>query len=209
MHYDPTGASLSSFATVATPQGLAFGPDRLLYVTTTSDTLTAILDRNLNPVHAYVTRKIKATGKMDDLLKLLRRIDVFVLNDSEARQLTKEDNIIRAAEKIHRLGPKHVIVKKGEHGAILSSPGGLFVAPAFPLSQVVDPTGAGDSFVGGLIGYLASRKGAIETNLKRGMIYGSVVASFCCQGFGLKRTTRVTRAAIEQRVGQLEKMVRF
>jgi len=146
---------------------------------------------------------------LDDLLKLLCRIDVFVLNDSEARQLTKEDNVIRAAEKIHRLGPKHVIVKKGEHGAILSSPGGLFVAPAFPLSQVVDPTGAGDSFVGGLIGYLASRKGPIETNLKRGMIYGSVVASFCCEGFGLTRTTRVTRAAIEQRVGQLEKMARF
>ncbi len=122
---------------------------------------------------------------LDDLLKLLRRIDVFVLNDSEARQLTKEDNVIRAAEKIHRL------------------------APAFPLSQVVDPTGAGDSFVGGLIGYLASSKGPIETNLKRGMIYGSVVASFCCEGFGLTRTTRVTRAAIEQRVGQLEKMVRF
>src|SRR5213593_6229 len=117
---------------------------------------------------------------LDDLLKLLRRIDAFVLNDSEARQLTKEDNVIAAAKKIHRLGPKYVIVKKGEHGAILSSPGGLFVSPAFPLSEVVDPTGAGDSFVGGLIGYLASRNGALETNLKRGMIYGSVVASFCC-----------------------------
>src|SRR3989454_5782882 len=146
---------------------------------------------------------------LEDLLKLLRRIDVFVLNDSEARQLTKEDNVIRAAQKIHRLGPKYVIVKKGEHGAILSSPGGLFVAPAFPLSQVVDPTGAGDSFVGGFIGFLASRNGPVVTKLKRGLIYCSVMASFCCQGFGLKRTTRVTRAAIEQRVGQLEKMARF
>ena len=132
-----------------------------------------------------------------------------MLNDSEARQLTKEDNVIRAAEKIHQLGPKYVIVKKGEHGAILSSPGGLFLAPAFPLSQVVDPTGAGDSFVGGLIGYLASRKGPMETNLKRGMIYGSVVASFCCQGLGLMRTTKITRAAIEERLEKLEKMVRF
>lgn len=146
---------------------------------------------------------------LDDLLKLLRRIDVFVLNDSEARQLTKEDNVIRAAKKIHRLGPKYVIVKKGEHGAILSSPGGLFVSPAFPLSEVVDPTGAGDSFVGGLIGYLASRNGALETHLKRGMIYGSVVASFCCQGFGLSHTTKVSRAAIERRVSELEKIARF
>jgi len=143
------------------------------------------------------------------LLNLLRRIDAFVLNDSEARQLAKEDSVIAAIRKIHRLGPKYVIVKKGEHGAILSSPGGLFISPAFPLNKVVDPTGAGDSFVGGLIGYLASSRGPIERNLKRGMIYGSVVASYCCEGFGLNRTTKVTRSAIEQRVKQLEKLVRF
>jgi len=146
---------------------------------------------------------------LDDLLKLLRRIDALVLNDSEARQLTREDNIIAAAKKIHRLGPKYVIVKKGEHGALLSAPAGMFIAPAFPLEKVVDPTGAGDSFAGGLVGYLAASKGPLEANLKRGMIYGSVVASFCCEGFGLTRTTRVTREAIEERAGQLEKMVRF
>ena len=146
---------------------------------------------------------------LDDLLRLLRRIDAFVLNDSEARQLAKEDNLIMAAKKIRRLGPKYVIVKKGEHGAFLSSPGGMFVSPAFPLNKVMDPTGAGDSFEGGLIGYLATTRGALETNLKRGMIYGSVVASFCCEGFGLTRTTRVTRSAIEQRAVQLEKMLRF
>ena len=146
---------------------------------------------------------------LDDLMRLLRRIDAFVLNDSEARQLAKEDNLIMAAKKIRRLGPKYVIVKKGEHGAFLSSPGGMFVSPAFPLNKVVDPTGAGDSFVGGLIGYLANTRGALETNLKRGMIYGSVIASFCCEGFGLTRTTRVTRSDIEQRAVQLEKMVRF
>jgi sugar/nucleoside kinase (ribokinase family) len=146
---------------------------------------------------------------LGDLLKLLPRIDAFVLNDSEARQLTKDDNLIAAAKKIHRLGPKYVIVKKGEHGALLSSPRGMFIAPAFPLDKVVDPTGAGDSFVGGLIGYLAGSKGAVETNLKRGMIYGAVVASFCCEGFGLARTSRITREAIEQRAIQLEKMTRF
>ncbi len=146
---------------------------------------------------------------LPDLLRLLRRIDAFVLNDSEARQLTREDNVIAAAKKIHRLGPKYVIIKKGEHGAILSSPGGMFISPAFPLGKIVDPTGAGDSFVGGLIGYLASRRGPIESNLKRGMIYGSVVASYCCEGFGLTRTTQVTRQEIDKRVKHLEKLVRF
>src|SRR5216110_1658590 len=106
---------------------------------------------------------------LDDLLRLLPRIDGFVLNDSEARQLTKEDNIIAAAKKIHRLGPKYAIVKKGEHGALLSSPGGMFISPAFPLNKVVDPTGAGDSFVGGMVGYLAGRsRGAPDAHLKRG-----------------------------------------
>ena len=146
---------------------------------------------------------------LKDLLKLLPRIDAFVLNDSEARQLAQEDNLITATRKIHRLGPKYVIVKKGEHGAIFSSSSGIFLSPAYPLDEVVDPTGAGDSFVGGLLGYLASRKGAIETHLRRGIIYGSVVASFCCQGFGLTRTTKITRADIEQRVKDYEKLVRF
>ncbi len=117
---------------------------------------------------------------LPDLLKLLRRVDGFVLNESEARQLTQEDNLFRAAKKIHKLGPKHVIVKKGEHGAILSDRNGLFLSPAYPLPDVVDPTGAGDSFVGGMMGYLATAKGPVERNLRRAMVYGSVVASFCC-----------------------------
>ncbi len=146
---------------------------------------------------------------LPDLLKLLKRVDALVLNDSEARQLTKEDNLMVAARKIHKLGPKFVIIKKGEHGAILSSPEGFFVSPAFPLDKVVDPTGAGDSFVGGLIGYLASTKGKIEANLRRAMIHGSVVASFCCEGFGLKNTTKVTRQAINERVKALERIARF
>jgi sugar/nucleoside kinase (ribokinase family) len=146
---------------------------------------------------------------MADLLKLLGRIDALVLNDSEARLLTGDDNVIAAVEKIHRLGPKYVIVKKGEHGSFLSSPVGFFLAPAFPLRKLVDPTGAGDSFVGGLIGYLASRRGAIESNLRRAIIHGTAVASFCCEGFGLERTTAINRKAINQRVKLLEKLVRF
>jgi cytidine kinase len=146
---------------------------------------------------------------LPDLLKLLRRVDAFVLNDSEARLLTQEDNVLSALRKLHRLGPKYVILKKGEHGALLSSPKGLFIAPAFPLARVVDPTGAGDSFVGGLLGYIASKPGSIESKLRRGIIYGSAVASFCCEGFGLNRTTRVTRAAIDTRVKALERMAQF
>jgi cytidine kinase len=146
---------------------------------------------------------------LPDLLKLLNRVDAFVLNDSEARQLTQQDSLFVAVRKIHRLGPKYVIIKKGEHGAILSAPGGIFLSPAFPLRRVVDPTGAGDAFVGGLIGYLASHPGTISSNLRRGMIYGSVVASFCCEGFGLTRTTRITRAKIEQRVRDFEEFVSF
>jgi sugar/nucleoside kinase (ribokinase family) len=98
-----------------------------------------------------------------------------------------------------------VIIKKGEHGSILSSPKGLFVAPAFPLKKVVDPTGAGDSFVGGLMGYLASRKdGSVDANLRRAIVHGAVVASFCCEGFGLTVTTKVTRKEIDARVRELE-----
>jgi cytidine kinase len=144
-----------------------------------------------------------------DLLKLLRRIDGFVLNDSEAHQLTKEDNVFAALKKIHKLGPKYVIIKKGSHGSILSGPRGFFICPAYPLRQVVDPTGAGDSFVGGLMGWLATARGAIDGNLRRAMIYGSVTASFCCEGFGLTRTTKTKRADIEDRVKELERLTKF
>src|SRR6059036_838800 len=129
-----------------------------------------------------------------DLLKLVKRLDAFVLNDSEAHQLTTEDNVFAALKKIHKLGPRYVIIKKGSHGSVLSGPKGVFICPAYPLRKVVDPTGAGDSFVGGLIGYLSAARGGVDANIRRAMIHGSVAASFCCEGFGLTRTTRVKRA---------------
>src|SRR5271168_1711633 len=146
---------------------------------------------------------------LPELLKLLKRLDGFVLNDSEAHQLTKTDNVFSALKKIHALGPKYVIIKKGSHGSILSGPKGFFICPAYPLHKVVDPTGAGDSFVGGMMGFLATAKGAIDANIRRAMIYGSVTASFCCEGFGLTRTTKIKRADIEKRVKELEKLTRF
>lgn len=144
-----------------------------------------------------------------DLLKLIKRLDGFVLNDSEAHQLTKEDNVFAAIKKIHKLGPKYVIIKKGSHGSVLSGPRGFFICPAYPLHQVVDPTGAGDSFVGGMMGYLATARGSIDENIRRAMIYGSVTASFCCEGFGLMQTTRIKRAQIDKRVKELEKLTKF
>ena len=147
---------------------------------------------------------------LPEVLTLLKRIDCLVLNDSEARQLVSDDNVVSALTKIHRMGPKYVIIKKGEHGSILSGPKGLFIAPAYPLRKVVDPTGAGDSFVGGLIGYLAAQKnGTVESNLRRAILHGSVVASFCCEGFGLNVTTRTTKAKILERVKELERLSKF
>lgn len=169
-----------------------------------------VLDQMQQPQFVVAdTMDLWLNTTLEDLLKLLRRVDALVLNDSEARQLAQDDNIVNAALKIHRLGPKYVIVKKGEHGSLLSGPAGFSLAPAFPLQKVIDPTGAGDSFLGGLMGYLASQKKFTEANLRRAMLYGSVVASFCCEGFGLTRTVKTTRQQIESRVRQLEKMTNF
>lgn len=143
------------------------------------------------------------------LLRLLGRVDLFVLNDSEARALVGEENVFVALKHLHRLGPRHLIVKLGSHGSILSGPDGLFLCPAYPLTKVVDPTGAGDSFVGGLMGWLATARGPVRKNLRRAMIHGSVVAAYCCEGFGLTRTTRVKPADIRKRVKELEALTRF
>lgn len=170
-----------------------------------------VLDQMVRPRFvAADTMDLWLNVALRELLRLLRRIDLFVLNDSECAQLTGEDNVIAALPRLHRLGPRYVIVKLGSHGSILSSPRGLFLCPAYPLKRVVDPTGAGDSFVGGLMGYLAGAgDGPVDTRLRRAMVYGSVVASFCCEGFGLNRTTRIQRADIERRVRELERLRAF
>jgi sugar/nucleoside kinase (ribokinase family) len=146
---------------------------------------------------------------LNDLLSLLKRLDLFVLNDGEAHQLTKEDNAFAALTKIHQLGPKYVVIKKGSHGSILSGPKGIFICPAYPLRTVVDPTGAGDAFVGAMMGWLATARGSIDGNIRRAMVHGSVVASFCCEGFGLQRITRIKRAQINQRVKELARLTKF
>jgi sugar/nucleoside kinase (ribokinase family) len=144
-----------------------------------------------------------------DLLRLLPRIDGLLLNDSEARLLTGEDNLVRAAHAVRGLGPKFVIVKKGEHGAFLLSDDGLFVVPAYPTAEVVDPTGAGDSFAGALLGYLDADGTTGPSRLRRAMGYGTVVASFIVEGFGLERLKRIDRTAVDGRLEEYRRMLAF
>jgi len=169
-----------------------------------------VLDQTLRPKFVVAdTMDLWLNIALADLLKLLKRVDGFVLNDSEAQQLTQEDNVFNALRKIHQLGPKFVIVKQGSHGSILSSPEGIFLCPAYPVRNLVDPTGAGDSFVGAMMGYLSTARGSIEKNIRQAMAYGSVVASFCCEGCGVTRTARLTRAQIESRMKELRELTRF
>lgn len=145
-----------------------------------------------------------------DLLALLPRLDGLLLNDSEARQLTGEANLVRAGRAVCRLGPKYVILKKGEHGAMLFSADGVFVAPAYPSADVIDPTGAGDAFAGGVLGHLAEAQASLtSTILRRAMAYGTVIGSLIVEGFGLDRLKRTDRREIDGRLEQYRKMLTF
>jgi len=145
----------------------------------------------------------------DELMALLPRLDGLVLNDSEALLLTEDHNLVRAGQAIRKLGPKFIIIKKGEHGAMLFSDDGVFVVPAFPTEQVVDPTGAGDSFAGGLMGALCSDHGPKHGHLRRAMAYGTVVASFTVEDFGLKRLQGLSRKDIDERLEKYRNMLSF
>jgi sugar/nucleoside kinase (ribokinase family) len=141
--------------------------------------------------------------RRDDLLQLLRRVDGLVLNDEEARMLTGDRNLIRAARKVRELGPRYVILKKGEHGAFLIGDGFHYALPAYPVDEVVDPTGAGDCFAGGFMGYLAAADCLEPRTLRRAMLYGTVTASFCVQGFGVEALRTQRRSQIESRFNEL------
>jgi sugar/nucleoside kinase (ribokinase family) len=145
----------------------------------------------------------------DDLLKLLPRVDGLLLNDSEAQLLTGEKNLVRAGNAVRRLGPKFVILKKGEHGAMLFSGDGVFVVPAYPTQDVIDPTGAGDSFAGGIMGCLDSDDTPPPGRLRRAMAYGTVVASLTVEGFGLDRLKATSRDEIDGRLAAYRKMLSF
>jgi sugar/nucleoside kinase (ribokinase family) len=144
-----------------------------------------------------------------DLLALLERVDLITINDAEARQLTEEANLVRAARWIMARGPRYVIIKKGEHGAFMFHGTSIFFAPAYPLESVFDPTGAGDSFAGGFIGYLAQSGDLSETNLKRAVVYGSAMGSFAVEQFSNQRLLKLTRPEIEERVREFHQLVAF
>lgn len=145
----------------------------------------------------------------DELMKTLRLVDVLFINDEEARQLTKEYSLVKAAKKIKSMGPKILIIKKGEHGALLFHGENVFFAPALPLEDVYDPTGAGDTFAGGFIGYLSTVDDINFENLKRAIIVGSAMASFCVEKFGTERLMTLTDQEIEARVQQFVNLVQF
>ncbi|GLR17118.1 PfkB family carbohydrate kinase [Portibacter lacus] len=136
---------------------------------------------------------------LDALHKVIAKVDVITINDEEARQLSGEHALVTAAKKIHEMGPKIVIIKKGEHGALLFNEGQIFSAPALPLAQVFDPTGAGDTFAGGFIGYLAGNSDLSFENLKRAVIYGSTMASFCVEEFSIEKLKNLTQEMIKER----------
>jgi sugar/nucleoside kinase (ribokinase family) len=146
---------------------------------------------------------------MDDLLETIKLVDVLTINDSEARQLSGEYSLVKAARKILTMGPKYLIIKKGEHGALLFHEDKIFSAPALPLADVFDPTGAGDTFAGGFIGYLAQVGTINFNNMKNALIYGSALASFCVEKFGTERLLELDKATIAARLQQFVSLSTF
>ncbi len=155
------------------------------------------------------TMDLYINNQHDELLELLGRIDGLVLNDSEAKLLTGDDNLVRAGHAIRELGPRFVVIKKGEHGAMFFSRHETYVLPAFPTPNVVDPTGAGDSFAGGMMGYLAEQGNFEPKTLKKAMAYGTLAASFTVEDFSLDRLEKIEREDIEQRMRKYRQMLTF
>jgi sugar/nucleoside kinase (ribokinase family) len=146
---------------------------------------------------------------LTELLNLIKKVDVITINDEEARQLTGEYSLVVAARKIHEMGPKYVVIKKGEHGALLFHKDNVFYAPALPLEEVFDPTGAGDTFAGGFAGYLAKTEDISFENMKNAVIYGSTLASFCVEKFGTERMVNLKYNEVHQRLQAFKNLTQF
>lgn len=146
---------------------------------------------------------------LDELMEVIAKIDVITINDEEARQLSGEYSLVKAAHKIHEMGPKYVVIKKGEHGALLFNDGQVFFAPALPLEEVFDPTGAGDTFAGGFIGHLAKTEDISFENMKRAVISGSNLASFCVEKFGTERMEDLNKDEVQKRLLQFKLLTQF
>ncbi len=149
------------------------------------------------------------TGKPAELRRTLSRVDVLLINDAEVRQLSGEWNIVKAARAVRAMGPRTLVIKKGEHGVLMFSDEGSFAAPAYPLEDVFDPTGAGDTFAGGFVGYLAQAERVDERSLRSAVVMGSTMASFCVEAFSLDRLLPLARAAIDERYRLCKKLTHF
>lgn len=146
---------------------------------------------------------------MPALKKVIKKVDVLTINDEEARQLSGEYSLVKAAKVIHKMGPKYLIIKKGEHGALLFEGDKIFSAPALPLAEVFDPTGAGDTFAGGFIGYLASVDRITHANMRKAIVYGSAMASFCVEAFSIERLKGLRKSEINKRLKAFSKLAHF
>ena len=169
-----------------------------------------VLDQVDGPeIVACDTMNFWIEGKPDELRQTLQRVDILLINDAEARQLSGEWNIVKAARAIRALGPRTLVIKKGEHGVLMFSEEGSFAAPAYPLEDVFDPTGAGDTFAGGFLGYLAASGRDGDHALRQAVVMGSALASFCVEAFSLDRLLRLTRAEIDERYRLFKQLTHF
>lgn len=170
----------------------------------------SVLDQIKDPKLVVLdTMNFWMDNTLEDLKKVIERVDVITINDEEARQLSGEHSLVRAARKIEEMGPKYVVIKKGEHGALLFQEDKVFFAPALPLEDVFDPTGAGDTFAGGFIGYLARTGDVSFENMKSAIIYGSNLASFCVEKFGTERMQGLKDEHINERLDEFKRLTQF
>lgn len=169
-----------------------------------------VLDQVNNPKLVIAdTMNFWIERKYDELLETLKRVNVLIVNDAEARQIAREPNLIKAGKKILKLGPEVVIIKKGEHGAVLMIDSVIFSAPAYPIETIQDPTGAGDTFAGGFAGWIAKTDDISEKNLRKAVIYGSAIASFCVEDFGTNRIRNLTWKEIQERFKSFQEITKF
>lgn len=164
---------------------------------------------NSPKIIACDTMNFWISGKREALIDTLKHVDILIINDGEARQLAKEPNLVKAAKIISSYGPKHLIIKRGEYGALMFNSNSIFAAPAYPLESVFDPTGAGDSFAGGFMGYLLNTKNFSEANMRQAVIFGSVMASFVVEDFSLNRIKALDYKEIQQRYMEFKQLTHF
>lgn len=172
---------------------------------------SSILDQvvNKNALVILDTMNFWMDNTLEDLMQVIKRVDILTINDEEARQLTNESSLVVAARKIYAMGPKYVVIKKGEHGALLFNEENVFFAPALPLEEVFDPTGAGDTFAGGFAGFLTKTNDFSYENMKKAVIYGSALASFCVEKFGTERMCNLDSKEVFRRLQLFKNLTQF